>query len=184
MYGAPQKIWWQLHREGIPVARCMVKRLMRLLGIQGTVRGKRLFTTFSDSAQQRPADPLNRDFTAPIPNRRWVSNFTYVRTRSGFCYVAFVIDCYARAIVGWNVAGQMTTDLVLTALEQAIWTRLARNGNSQRPLDLLIEDDPTTPAQLIHFPMPDLNTCPSATPKPSSTPGSTPRSDRSALRMT
>lgn len=129
VYGA-QKVWWQLGREEIAVARCTVERLMRSLGIQGAVRGKRVFTTFSESGKERPADLLNRDFTAPAPNRRWVSDFTYVRTRSGFGYVAFVIDCYARAIVGWNVARQMTTDLVLTALEQAISTRLGETGTA------------------------------------------------------
>jgi transposase InsO family protein len=127
VYGA-EKIWWQLNREGIAVARCTVERLMRKLGIRGAVRGRKVFTTRSDQTQDRPADLLMRDFTAPAPNRRWVADFTYVRTRSGFCYVALVIDCYARVIVGWNVSRQMTTDLVLTALEQAIFSRLGETG--------------------------------------------------------
>jgi transposase InsO family protein len=129
VYGA-EKIWWQLNREGIPVARCTVERLMRCAGIRGARRGRKLFTTRSDPTQPRPADLLNRDFTASAPDRRWVADFTYVRTRSGFCYVALVIDCYARAIVGWNVAREMTTNLVLTALEQAIWTRLGASGTA------------------------------------------------------
>jgi transposase InsO family protein len=105
VYGG-EKIWWQLNREGIPVARCTVERLMRSMGIRGAVRGRKVFTTRSDQTQNRPADLLRRDFTAPAPNRRWVADFTYVRTRSGFCYVALVIDCYARMIVGWNVLGR------------------------------------------------------------------------------
>lgn len=123
VYGAP-KLWRQLNREGIRVARCTVERLMRRLGIRGAVRGGRRHTTRSDPAQERPADLVDRDFTAPAPNRKWVADFTYVRTRAGFVYAAFVIDCYARRIVGWNVARRMTTDLVLTALEQAISDRL------------------------------------------------------------
>jgi transposase InsO family protein len=79
---------------------------MRSMGIRGAVRGRKVFTTRSDQTQNRPADLLRRDFTAPAPNRRWVADFTYVRTRSGFCYVALVIDCYARMIVGWNVLGR------------------------------------------------------------------------------
>jgi transposase InsO family protein len=149
VYGA-EKIWWQLNRDGIGVARCTVERLMRSLGIRGAVRGKRVFTTIPDLAQTRPADLLGRDFTAPAPNRRWVSDFTYVRTRSGFCYVAFVIDCYARVIVGWNVAPQMTTDLVLTALEQAIWSRLGGTGTSLKPGEVLLGDHPTPTVRPIH----------------------------------
>ncbi|WKZ83576.1 MAG: IS3 family transposase [Acidimicrobiia bacterium] len=123
VYGAP-KIWAQLNREGIIVARCTVERLMRRLGIRGAIRGGGPRTTRSDPADERPADLADRDFTAEAPDTKWVADFTYVRTRSGFVYAAFVIDCYARAIVGWNVARRMTTDLVLTALEQAIWDRL------------------------------------------------------------
>jgi putative transposase len=129
VYGAP-KLWRQLNREGIPVARCTVERLMRRLGIRGAVRGGRRHTTRSDPAQERPADLVGRDFTAPAPNRKWVADFTYVRTHSGFEYTAFVIDCYARAIVGWNVARRMTTDLVLTALEQAIRDRLGTRATA------------------------------------------------------
>lgn len=106
---------------------------MKELGIRGAVRGKKLFTTVSDQTQPRPADLVNRDFTAEAPNRRWVADFTYIRTRSGFCYVALVIDCYARMIVGWNLSRHMTTDLVLTALEQAIWTRL-QNSEAAGPI--------------------------------------------------
>jgi putative transposase len=123
VYGAP-KLWRQLNREGHRVARCTVERLMRRLGIRGAVRGGRPTTTRPDPAQERPADLVDRDFTAPAPNRKWVADFTYVRTGSGFVYAALIIDCYARCIVGWNVARRMTTDLVLGALEQAIGDRL------------------------------------------------------------
>jgi hypothetical protein len=98
---------------------------MRQLGIRGAIRGGGgPRTTKSDTADERPADLVERDFSAEAPNAKWVADLTYVRTRSGFVYAAFVIDCHARAIVGWNVARRMTTDLVLTAAEQAIWDRL------------------------------------------------------------
>lgn len=131
VYGAP-KVWRQLNREGIEVARCTVERLMRRLGIRGAVRGgTRPRTTTSDAADERPPDLVDRDFTAEAPNTKWVADFTYVRTRSGFVYVAFVVDCYARCIVGWNVSRRMTTDLVLTAVEQAIWDRLGDGSQTQ-----------------------------------------------------
>ncbi|QEA38687.1 IS3 family transposase [Pistricoccus aurantiacus] len=122
VYGA-RKIWRQLRREGIDVARCTVERLMHRLGIRGVVRGQRHFTTISDPAQQRAPDLVKRDFTATRPNQLWVADFTYVATWSGFVYVAFVIDVYARCIVGWRVATSMKTELVLDALEQALWAR-------------------------------------------------------------
>jgi len=122
VYGAP-KVWAALNREGIGVARCTVERLMKALGIRGAVRGGKVVTTTTDTSDERPPDLVDRDFDAEAPNTKWVADFTYVRTRRGFVYAAFVIDCYARMIVGWNVARSMTTDLVLTALEQAIWHR-------------------------------------------------------------
>ena len=111
---------------------------MRTLGIRGAIRGNKPTTTRSDSADERPGDLLDRNFDAEAPDTKWVADFTYVRTRSGFVYAAFVIDCYARAIVGWNVARRMTTDLVLTALEQAIWDRL---GTSSATAGLICHTD-------------------------------------------
>ncbi len=126
VYGA-DKIWAQLNREGIKVARCTVERLMRELGIKGLVRGKRHRTTRSDATAERPRDLVERAFSAPAPNRLWVADITYVRTWSGFVYVALVIDCFARMIVGWQASRSLRTDLCLDALEQAIWSRQA-NG--------------------------------------------------------
>ena len=122
MYGA-DKVWKQLHREGIPVARCTVERLMRRHGWQGAKRGKRVRTTVPDAKVPCPLDRVNRQFRAERPNQLWVSDFTYVSTWQGFVYVAFVIDVYARAIVGWRVSASMYTDLVLDALEQALYAR-------------------------------------------------------------
>jgi len=122
VYGA-RKLWRLLQREGTAVARCTVERLMRDLGLRGVVRGRRLRTTIPDDTVPRPADLVQRDFRAPAPNRLWVADITYVRTWSGFAYVAFIIDAYSRFIVGWHVSRTLRTDLVLTALEQALWTR-------------------------------------------------------------
>jgi putative transposase len=127
VYGAP-KIWTQMNREGITVARCTVERLMPVLGIRGATRGRKPVTTRPDTTDHRPEDLVNRDFGADAPNRKWVADLTYVRTRSGFRYVAFIIDCYARVIVGWCASASLATDLVLTALEQAIWDRLDGAG--------------------------------------------------------
>ena len=149
VYGAP-KIWTQLNREGISVARCTVERLMPVLGIRGAVRGQKPATTRPDPADHRPEDLLNRDFAAEAPNTKWVADLTYVRTRSGFCYVAFIFDCYARMIVGWCAATSLRTDLVLTALEQAIWTRLEEPRRSQLPGDGSFEATPHREARLIH----------------------------------
>jgi putative transposase len=124
VYGA-RKIWRQLAREGIQVGRDRVARLMRSLGIGGVVRGKPRRTTTPDPADQRPADLVNRQFTAPAPNRLWVADLTYVATWAGFCYVAFIIDAYSRAIVGWRVARTLRAELALDALEMAIWARQA-----------------------------------------------------------
>jgi putative transposase len=123
VYGA-RKVWRQLHREGMPVARCTVERLMRAEGLAGAVRGKTRRTTIAaDAATARPADLLERDFTAAAPNRRWVADITYVATWTGFVYVAFVVDLYSRRIVGWRASTSLRADLALDALEQAIWQR-------------------------------------------------------------
>jgi transposase InsO family protein len=127
VYGA-EKVWKQLNREQIAVARCTVERLMRVLGLQGVVRGRSCRTTVSDDAAQRPVDLVNRQFTATRPNQLWVADFTYVATWAGLVYVAFVIDVFARRIVGWRVASSMRTDLVLDALEQALWSRTGTEG--------------------------------------------------------
>ncbi len=129
VYGA-RKIWRQLHREGIVVARCTVERLMRQLGIAGVVRGARRRTTIADPANPIPADLLKRDFTASAPNTRWVADFTEVGTWAGKVYGAFVIDCYARFIVGWRLADHMRTDLPLDALEMALWQRQVHKGQA------------------------------------------------------
>ena len=121
VYG-PRKVWLALNREGIPVARCTIERLMRAEGLAGTVRGKVKRTTIA-GADPRPDDLVRRRFEPVAPNRLWVADFTYVSTWTGWAYVAFVIDAYARRILGWRVSTSMTADLVLDALEQAIWTR-------------------------------------------------------------
>jgi len=118
LYGA-RKVWRQLAREGVSVARCTVERLMAGLGLQGVIRGKPVRTTVQDKAAPCPLDHVNRQFHAPAPNRLWLSNFTYVSTRSGFVYVAFIIDAYARRIVGWRVSRTAHASFVLEALKQA-----------------------------------------------------------------
>lgn len=129
VYGA-DKVWRQLSREGVAVARCTVERLMRVQGLQGVRRGKRVRTTIADDAASRPLDRVNRQFRADRPNQLWVSDFTYVSTWQGWLYVAFVIDVYARRIVGWRVSTSMTTDFVLDALEQALYARQPGNDGS------------------------------------------------------
>ena len=121
-YGA-DKVWRQLHREGHPVARCTVERLMRRHGLRGVVRGKVVRTTISDANAPCPLDRVNRQFQAQRPNQRWVSDFTYVSTWQGWLYVACVVDVFARRIVGWRVSRSMHTDFVLDALEQALYAR-------------------------------------------------------------
>ena len=133
VYGA-NKVWAQLNREGISVARCTLERLMRDLGLVGAVRGKPRRTTISDDTAVRPRDLVDRDFTAVAPNRLWVADLTYVRTWSGFVYVAFVTDAYSRRIVGWQASRSLNTDLALHATEQAVWER-SRQG---RTLDGLV----------------------------------------------
>jgi putative transposase len=122
VYGA-KKVWKQLHREQIAVARCTVARLMRDLGLQGVVRGRRVRTTIPDELAARQPDLVQRQFTATRPNQLWVSDFTYVATWRGFVYVAFVIDVFARRIVGWRASTTMRSDLALDALEQALYDR-------------------------------------------------------------
>jgi transposase InsO family protein len=122
VYGV-RKVWRQMRREGFDIARCTVERLMRDLGLQGVIRGKPVRTTMSDKAAPCPLDQVNRQFHAPAPNMLWVSDFTYVATWSGFVYVAFVIDVYARYIVGWRVSRTAHASFVLDALEQAIHDR-------------------------------------------------------------
>jgi putative transposase len=122
VYG-PRKVWKQLRREGIRAARCTVERLMRAMGLAGAVRGRAWITTTTERDGGRPADLVDRRFVATRPNQLWVSDFTYVATWSGFVYVAFVIDVFARRIVGWRVSTSMRTDFVLDALEQAICAR-------------------------------------------------------------
>jgi transposase InsO family protein len=129
VYGA-DKVWRQMNREGIAVARCTVERLMRQLGLQGAHRGKKVRTTISDSKAPCPLDRVNRVFTAERPNQLWVSDFTYVSTWQGWLYVAFVIDVYARRIVGWRVSRSMQTDFVLDALEQALYERQPERAES------------------------------------------------------
>jgi putative transposase len=129
VYGA-DKLWRQLNREGIKVARCTVERLMKVMGIQGARRGKIVRTTIADQNAACPLDRVHRQFNADRPNQLWVSDFTYVSTWQGWIYVAFVIDVFARYIVGWRVSTSMRTDFVLDALEQALYAR--------QPTDALI----------------------------------------------
>ena len=129
VYGA-DKVWKQLNREGTPVARCSVERLMRRQGLRGARRGKTVRTTVSDRSACCPLDRVNRQFKADRPNQLWVSDFTYVSTWQGWLYVAFVVDVFARRIVGWRVSTTMTTDFVLDALEQALYARQPAGSES------------------------------------------------------
>ena len=122
VYGAA-KVWAQLKRESITVARCTVERLMRQMGLRGAVRGGRHRTTIPADNPSPPADLVNRAFSAETPNRLWLADLTYVRTCPGYVYVAFIIDAFARMIVGWQASRSLRTDLCLDALEQAIWAR-------------------------------------------------------------
>ena len=135
VYGA-DKVWRQLAREGTAVARCTIERLMRLRGLSGARRGKKVRTTVPDAKVACPLDRVNRQFKAQRPNQRWLADFTYVSTWQGFVYVAFVIDVFARRIVGWRVSSSMQTDFVLDALEQALYARRRarwRPDSPQRP---------------------------------------------------
>jgi len=143
VYGA-RKVWLQLRREGIEVARCTVERLMREMGIAGaSAQRKKPRTTVPDAGAGRPADLLERDFTAPAPNRRWVADITYVPTACGFVYTAFVTDLFSRKIVGWQVADHLRAGLALDALEMAIFARrdgigdqLVHHSDRARPIYL------------------------------------------------
>ena len=160
VYGA-RKVWRQLNREGIPVARCTVQRLMRHEGLTGRVRGGKKRTTVPADVGSRPADLVDRRFVAVRPNQLWIADITYVGTWSGFAYVAFVIDVFSRRIVGWRVASTVRADLALDALEHGIWTRS--------------HDDPLSLG----------GTCPSATPSGSPKPApSRPSAPRAARTTT
>ena len=127
VYGV-RKVWRQLQREGCAVARCTVARLMKQLEIQGVRRGAKRWTTVRDETLPQPADRVNRQFAATGPNRLWVADLTFVAIRSGFAYAAFVVDVFARRIVGWRVSRCLRTDLALDALEQALWSRHGTTG--------------------------------------------------------
>ena len=127
VYGV-RKVWKQLNREGFKVARCTVARLMREKGLQGVVWGRRFKTTQPDEAAARPADLVDRNFTATRPNQLWVADLTYVATWRGRVYVAFVIDAFSRSIVGWRASASLKTDIALDALEQALWSRSDTEG--------------------------------------------------------
>jgi putative transposase len=122
VYGV-RKVWRQLQREAIAAPRCQVARLMKRMGLAGAVRSKMVKTTHSDKSTPCPLDRVNRQFRAPAPNVLWVSDFTYVATWHGFVHVAFVIDAFARRIVGWRVSRSARADFVLDALEQAVCDR-------------------------------------------------------------
>ena len=122
VYGA-DKVWAQLRREGYRVARCTVERLMRDLGLRGVVRGKTPRTTLVEDGATRPVDLVDRNFVAPAPNRLWVADLTYVKTHSGWVYVAFIVDVFSRYVVGWQASRSLRTELALDALEMAIWAR-------------------------------------------------------------
>ena len=133
LYGA-RKVWHQLRRDGIPVARCTVERLMRSAGLRGVRRGRAFVTTRPDATAPRPADLVGRDFSAERPNALWVVDFTYVPTWSGMAFTAFVSDVFSRRIVGWRCATSMPTDLPLDALEMALWIR----ARADQPIEGLI----------------------------------------------
>jgi putative transposase len=128
VYGV-RKLWHQLNREAIAVARCTVARLMHEMGLRGVVRGRKVKTTIGTQALPRPADRVHRNFTVTRPNALWVSDLTYVATWCGFVYVAFVIDAYARRIVGWRASNSLRSDLALDALEQALYARAVNNAD-------------------------------------------------------
>jgi putative transposase len=122
VYGA-DKVWAQLRREGFLVSRCTVERLMRELGLRGVVRGRTPRTTMAADGTDRPADLVRRHFVAAAPNRLWVADLTYVKTHSGWVYLAFIVDVFSRYVVGWQASRSLRTDLALDALEMAIWGR-------------------------------------------------------------
>jgi putative transposase len=122
VYGV-RKLWRGLVRDGIPIGRDQARRLMTALGLGGVTRTRTIRTTHPGALSQRPADLVNRTFSAPAPNRLWLADITYVWTVSGFCYAAFIVDAFSRSIVGWRVAANLRADLALDALEMAIWAR-------------------------------------------------------------
>ena len=123
VYGG-KKVWKQLKREGINLAHCTVRRLMKAEGLTGARRGRQFkLTTISDENQYRPSDLVERQFTAPAPNRLWVADLTYVKTHSGWVYVAFIVDVFSRFIVGWQISTSLRSDLAIDALEMAIYSR-------------------------------------------------------------
>lgn len=130
VYGT-RRVWKQLGRDGIQVARCTVQRLMRADGLQGVRRGGKRRTTISEPAGARPPDLVNRQFVAAGPNQLWLADLTYVRTWEGWVYVAFVLDAFSRMIVGWQLASHLRTDLPLDALEMALWRRQGRLGRGE-----------------------------------------------------
>lgn len=133
VYGA-DKVWDRLNKDGIVVARCTVERLMREMGVKGCQRGRSwIRTTVGDDTLERPADLVARDFTASAPNRLWLADLTYVKTRTGWVYVAFIIDAYSRMIVGWQASRSLRSDLAIDALEMAIFNR-QRHGADLREL--------------------------------------------------
>ena len=169
VYGA-RKVWHELHRQGQPVARCTVERLMRADGLTGVVRGKKIRTTVADPTGTRAGDLLNRDFTTTRPNRAWVADFTHVATWAGVVYVAFVVDVYSRAIVGWSAATTKRTPLVLAALDMGLW----RRDRAGQPVG----------AGLVHHSDAGSQYTTSGSPPTCSTPTSTPRSAPSVTRWT
>jgi putative transposase len=131
VYGA-RKIWHELHRRGVPVARCTVERLMREAGLRGLLRDKSPRTTRPAAETSRPGDLVKRDFTAVRPNQLWVADLTYLRTSVGWVYAAFVLDVHSRLIVGWQVATSLYTDVALDALEMAIWRRQSQGADLRK----------------------------------------------------
>ena len=139
VYGA-RKIWHQLGREGFCVARCTIERLMAALGIKGARRGRGFIrTTISDELAMRPKDLVERDFSAIGPNRLWVADLTYVKTKMGWAYVAFIVDVFARAIVGWKVSSSLRSDLATDALEMAIYARSPVPGELTHHSDMGVQ---------------------------------------------
>ena len=145
VYGA-RKLWHALRRDGLPVARCTVERLLRELGLRGAVRGATVRTTLPDGAAGRPADLVERAFCADAPDRLWVADLTYIRTWSGWIYAAFVIDVFSRRIVGWQLAPHLRTSLALDALEMANMDPPTRPG--QRPVRARAPQRPRRPGRV------------------------------------
>lgn len=146
VYGA-DKVWAQLRRDGFPVARCTVERLMRKLGLRGVVRGKTPRTTTGADGADRPADLVERHFVAAAPNRLWVADLTYVKTHSGWVYLAFIVDVFSRFVVGWQASRSLRTDLALDALEMAVW---GRRGEQLQGLGAPLRQGRSIPGRALH----------------------------------